>query len=79
MREKFRGLTLPQILVLNEKSEYLPYPEVIRATLKKGFTGITKMEIVVPDGRYQCEFSKDQFDIAKVAIDEKLAIQSKDA
>lgn len=79
MRDKFQGLTLPQILGLNEKSDYLAYSDIIQVTLKKGLTGISKMEIVVPDGKYQCEFSKDQFDIAKGAIDEKLAAKIKDA
>jgi len=78
MREKFQGLSLPQILALNEKSDYLTYSEVTQITLKKGLTGISKMEIVVPKGKYQCEFSKDQFEIAKAAINEKLAAKSKD-
>jgi hypothetical protein len=79
MRGKFQGLSLPQILAMNEKSDYLLYSEVTQIALKKGLTGISKMEIVVPKGKYQSEFSKDQFEVAMEAIKEKLAAKSKDA
>lgn len=78
IRDKFQTLSIPQILALNEKSIYLPYSEVIQVSVKKGLTGITKMDIVTPDGKYHCEFSKDQFDIAKTVINEKLAAKIKE-
>lgn len=78
MREQFQGLTIPQILALNEKSAYVAYSEIVQISLKRGLTGISKMDIVVPDGKYHCEFSKDQFEVANSAIIEKLATKIKE-
>jgi len=76
-KEKYQGLSLPQVLALNEKSFYLAYPEVVQVTLKKGMTGISKMDVFISDGKYHCEFSKDQFETANSAIKEKLVTKIK--
>jgi len=41
-------------------------------------TGISKMDIFFADGKYHCEFSKDQFEVANAAISDKLAAKIKD-
>jgi hypothetical protein len=73
MREQFQGLKLPQILKLNEKSFYLSYSEISQVAIKKGLTGIGKMDIFTADGKYHCEFSKNQIELANQAVAEKLA------
>ncbi|MDW5564084.1 MAG: hypothetical protein SA339_12760 [Methanomassiliicoccus sp.] len=72
-RAEYQGLTAKQILERNDKSFYLPYLDVQTVTLKKGLTGIGKMSLQVPDGKYNCEFSKDQMDAVKTAVAEKMS------
>jgi len=78
IREQFKGMSVPQILALNEKSFYLPYTEVTEASLKRGLTGISKMDISIAGGKYHCEFSKDQYEVAQFALTAELAAKIKE-
>ncbi len=75
VRESFRGLTVPQILALNEKSFFVPYLDVTRVNVKKGMMGGGKMEMAIPAGKFQCMFTKDQLETVQAAVSEKLALQ----
>jgi hypothetical protein len=68
-------LSLTQIIEKNDKSFYLPYIDVQVVTLKKGLTGIGKMSIQTPECKYNCEFPKDQLDVARSAVAEKLSMK----
>jgi hypothetical protein len=72
-RNELEGLDLRQMLEQNEKSFYIPYMEVHLVTLKKGLTGIGKMSIQTSDGKYNCEFPKNQIEPARAAVSEKLS------
>jgi hypothetical protein len=74
-RNQFQGKTIPQMLAMNEKSMYLAYSDIVQVSIKKGLTGIAKMDIFVSDGKYHCEFSKEQFDIANAAVNGKMGIK----
>ena len=72
VREQFNGLTVKQILKLNEKSFFMPYADVKEVRFKKGMTGVGKMKFTFSDGKFETEFSKDQVETATAALAEKL-------
>lgn len=72
-RSELQGLTLGQILEKSDKSFYIPYLEVQAVTFKKGLTGIGKMSFLTPEGKWNCEFPKDQIEAARTAIAESLS------
>lgn len=72
-RGGLQGLTAKQILEKNDKSFYLPYMDIQTVTLKKGLTGIGKMSFHLLEGKYNCEFTKEQMDTARAAIAFKLS------
>jgi hypothetical protein len=72
VRDKFQGLTVRQILELNEKSFFVPYHDVVSIRVKKGLLGVGRMDLQMADGKFQCEFSKDQLQTANAAVAEKL-------
>ncbi|MBI0583085.1 MAG: hypothetical protein ISF22_02530 [Methanomassiliicoccus sp.] len=72
-RAEFEGLTAKQILEKSDKSFYIPYMDVQTVTLKKGLTGIGKMSFILQECKYNCEFLKDQMDVARTAVSEKLS------
>lgn len=75
VRDQFRGKTIPQMIAMNEKSMYMAYSDIVQVSIKKGLMGIAKMDIFVSDGKYHCEFSKEQFDIANAAVNTKMGIK----
>lgn len=75
LRNSFRGLTVKQILELNEKNFFVPYLDVTRAVVKKGMLGGGKTDLVLPGGKFQCVFSKDQLEAVLTAVSEKLGAQ----
>ena len=63
VREQFFGLSVKQIIGLNEKSFYVPYSDIVKINVKKGaFVG--KMSLEMTEGKFHCEFTKDQLDVA---------------
>lgn len=75
LRESYRGLTVKQILEMNEKSFFVPYLDVTRAVVKKGLMGGGRMDLVMPAGKFQCVFSKDQLETVQTAVSEKMGPQ----
>lgn len=43
--------------------------------MRKGPTGFGKLFIQTLDGRYHCEFSKVQLDVARTAVTERMSAQ----
>jgi hypothetical protein len=74
-RAGLRDLSVKQILETSEKSFYICYTDVQTVTLKKGLTGIGKMSFLTADGKYLCEFPKDQLEVARTAISERLSMK----
>jgi len=77
VRKQFEGLTLREILNLNEKSFYVPYASVKQVSVKKG-TLVAKMNFELPDGRFRCQFSKGQIETAQQAVFARLAAKVTD-
>ena len=77
VRKQFEGLTLPEIMRLNEKSFYVPYPDVKQVSVKKG-TLVTKMNFELPEGKFRCQFPKTLYEIAQQAVMSKLATKMLD-
>jgi hypothetical protein len=78
VREQFSGLTVEHILKLNEKSFYVSYAEVDKVTFKKGLTGIGKLKFFMADKKFQAEIPKSQFEAARLALNDKLAMKISD-
>lgn len=73
MRDQFQGLTVGQMLDLNEKSFFVPYIDIVSVKVKKGLLGPGRMDLQLADGKFQCEFSKDQLATANAAVAYKLS------
>jgi hypothetical protein len=72
-RGEMQGLSIPQILEQRDRSFFIGYTDVQSVNVKKGLTGIGKMCIQTPDGKYNCEFPKAYLDVARTAVAEKLS------
>ena len=77
VRKQFEGLTLQQILKLNDKSFYVPFADVKQVSIKKS-TLVTKMNFELPAGRLRCQFLKSQFETAQQAVQAKLPSKAKE-
>jgi hypothetical protein len=66
--DKFQGLSVKHILEQNEKSFFLPYIDIIGVKVKKSLLGLGRMNLQLMDGKFQCEFSKDQLAAATAAV-----------
>lgn len=78
IREQFKGLSVKDILKLNEKSFYIPYSDINQIMVKKGLLGIGKMNLELIDGKFQCEYSKNQLENVKAIALKKLAAKMKE-
>lgn len=72
VRDKFQGLSVKQILELNDKSFFVPYIDITEVKVKKSLLGLGRMDLQMANGKFQCEFSKDQLPTANAAVAEKL-------
>jgi len=78
IREQFRDLSVKDILKLNEKSFYVSYSDINQITVKKGLLGVGKMNLELIDGKFQCQYSKNQLEKVKAVASKKLAARMKE-